>query len=109
MARGVALAFRVIMRVAARGTAAESDIVAKIDKTIATMAGHVTDFGGRDAGIGHREVGDVIVGANGRPIRNLSDFVAQLEAVGLGSSIDLTVVRDGRQRSVSVAVTDIGP
>lgn len=54
-------------------------------------------------------VGDVIVGANGRPIRNLSDFVAQLEAVGLGSSIDLTVVRDGRQRSVSVAVTDIGP
>lgn len=52
-------------------------------------------------------VGDVIIAANGQPIRDLSDFVAQLESVGIGNEVDLTVLRDGRRRSVDVEVTDI--
>ena len=52
-------------------------------------------------------VGDVIIAANGQPVRDLSDFVAQLETVGIGNSVDLTILRDGRRRSVDVEVTDI--
>lgn len=52
-------------------------------------------------------LGDIIIAANGQPVRTLSDFVGQLESVGIGNEIELTVVRNGRRRSVAVEVTDI--
>ncbi|WP_230530285.1 S1C family serine protease [Microvirga roseola] len=53
------------------------------------------------------QVGDVIVAANGAPVRHLSDLTNQLEKVGIGGTIALTVVRDGRSRTVDVAVEDM--
>lgn len=54
------------------------------------------------------EIGDVIVGANGRPVRRLSDLIAILDQVGVGRTVDLTVDRGGRTQTVQVEVSDMG-
>jgi S1-C subfamily serine protease len=54
------------------------------------------------------ELGDVIVSANGQPARRLSDLTDQLEAVGVGREIELSVKRNGRPMTVRVKVEDIG-
>jgi 2-alkenal reductase len=41
-------------------------------------------------------------------VRRLSDLTDQLERVGVGSSVALTVRREGRSRTVDVAIVDIG-
>lgn len=53
-------------------------------------------------------LGDVIVAANGRPVNRLSDLTSELERVGIGNAVTLSIVRDGRKRDVSLAVQDIG-
>ncbi len=53
-------------------------------------------------------LGDVIVAANGRPVNRLSDLTSELERVGIGNAISLSIVRDGRKRDVSLTVQDIG-
>lgn len=60
-------------------------------------------------GIGQAgELGDVIVSANGQPARRLSDLTDQLEAVGVGREIELSVKRNGRPMTLRVRVEDIG-
>jgi S1-C subfamily serine protease len=54
------------------------------------------------------QLGDVIVSANGQPTRRLSDLTDQLEAVGVGREIELSVKRDGRSSTVRVKVEDVG-
>jgi S1-C subfamily serine protease len=54
------------------------------------------------------ELGDVIVSANGQPARRLSDLTDQLESVGVGREIELSVKRNGRPMTVRVKVEDIG-
>jgi 2-alkenal reductase len=51
--------------------------------------------------------GDIIVAANGRPVRLSSDLTDVLETTGVGNSITLTVVNGGNRRDVSVRVVDI--
>jgi 2-alkenal reductase len=53
-------------------------------------------------------VGDVIVAANGHPVRRLADLTEQLTQVGVGHSIDLKVQNGGSTRTVQVEVADIG-
>ena len=53
------------------------------------------------------EIGDIIIGAGGRPVQRLADFTAAMEAAGLGAGIDLTIERDGRTRRVRVTTTDV--
>ena len=53
------------------------------------------------------EIGDVIIGVNGRPVRRLSDLTQELERVGVGRPVELTVDRDGSQRRVRVDVADV--
>src|SRR3954453_9087395 len=53
-------------------------------------------------------LGDVIVSANGQPARRLSDLTDQLEAVGVGREIELSVKRNDRPTTVRVKVEDIG-
>jgi 2-alkenal reductase len=53
------------------------------------------------------ELGDVIVSANGQPARRLSDLTDQLEALGVGREIELSVKRNGRPLTVRVKVEDI--
>ena len=54
------------------------------------------------------KVGDVIVAVNGKPVRRLPDLVQELERVGVGKRVSLTVQRDGRQRTVELDVMDVG-
>ena len=51
--------------------------------------------------------GDVIIAANGNPIRSTFDLTNLLEQVGIGKSIALTVKRDGRAMTVPVDIVDI--
>jgi 2-alkenal reductase len=51
--------------------------------------------------------GDVIVAANGIPIRSAFDLTNLFERVGIGNSIMLTVKRDGRAITMPVDIIDI--
>jgi 2-alkenal reductase len=51
--------------------------------------------------------GDVIVAANGIPIRTPFDLTNLFERVGIGKSIALTVKRDGRAMTMPVDIVDI--
>jgi len=53
-------------------------------------------------------LGDVIVEANGKPVRHLADLTDQLEQVGIGHKIKLTVRQNGQDRTVEADVVDIG-
>ena len=52
-------------------------------------------------------LGDVIVKAGGRPVQTITALAVALEAAGVGKEIELTVVRDGRERMVRLRVMDI--
>jgi 2-alkenal reductase len=54
------------------------------------------------------EIGDIIVGVNGRPVRRLSDLTEELERIGVGQSLQLLIERDGRRTTVPVEVADVG-
>jgi 2-alkenal reductase len=55
-----------------------------------------------------RQLGDVIVGVNGKPVRRLPDLAEELERVGVGKRVTLAIKRGGRDMSVDVEVMDIG-
>ncbi len=52
-------------------------------------------------------LGDVITEVNGRPVQTIAEFAAALDEAGIGNEIDLTVLRNGRERTVRLRVTDI--
>jgi len=52
--------------------------------------------------------GDVIVGANGKPVRRLADLIQELERIGVGKRVTLAIKRDGRDTTVDVDVIDVG-
>ncbi len=52
--------------------------------------------------------GDIIVAANGAPIRSLDDLSDQIEQAGIGSTIELSTQRDGKPKTVRMRVADIG-
>ena len=54
------------------------------------------------------EIGDIIVGVNGKPVRRLSDLTAELERAGVGQPVELTIERDGRPMNVRIDVADVG-
>src|SRR4051794_525197 len=53
-------------------------------------------------------LGGVITAANGKAVRRLSDLIEQLEAVGVGREIELSVKRGDRSTTVRVKVEDVG-
>jgi 2-alkenal reductase len=53
-----------------------------------------------------KAVGDIIVGANNQPVRRFADLAEQLEAVGLGNRIQLTILRGKNRGTVPVDVVD---
>lgn len=53
------------------------------------------------------DLGDVIVGVNGRKVETLSSFAAELDRVGVGNAVELTIVRDKKERRVRVNVIDL--
>jgi 2-alkenal reductase len=57
----------------------------------------------RDTG----RLGDVIVAVNGRRVDTVSTFVVELDRAGIGNDVDLTVLRDKKERHVKVQVIDL--
>ena len=53
------------------------------------------------------ELGDVIVGVEGEPVRRLADLAEALERRGIGARVDIVVERDGRTRTVEIEVADV--
>ena len=75
----------------------------------ATIAGSPAEAAGIQ-GVGpYGEIGDIIVGAAGEPVRRLADLAEVLERHGVGARVALRVERNGRTRTVEVAVADVSP
>ncbi len=53
-------------------------------------------------------LGDVIVQAEGEPVRRLADLTRALDRIGVGNNIALTVQRGDNTMQVSVSIEDIG-
>lgn len=53
-------------------------------------------------------IGDVIVQADGKPVHRLSDLTDQIEQVGAGKSIRISVKRGAQTRDLAVDIVDIG-
>jgi serine protease Do len=53
------------------------------------------------------EPGDVIVGYNGKPIRNRDELVAMVTATKPGTTVPVRVVRDRQERTISVTVEEL--
>jgi S1-C subfamily serine protease len=53
-------------------------------------------------------LGDVIMAVDGHPVRNLTELTEQLEQIGVGKTVELSIKRDGGTKSVQVQVDDIG-
>jgi S1-C subfamily serine protease len=52
-------------------------------------------------------LGDVITAADGKPVRRLSDLTDQLEQIGAGKTVRLSIKRGSQTRDVEVAIVDI--
>jgi 2-alkenal reductase len=52
-------------------------------------------------------LGDVIVAVNGNAVRNFADLTDQLEQVGVGKTVELSIKRAGATKSVQIQVADI--
>ncbi len=52
-------------------------------------------------------LGDRIVAVNGKPVRSEDDLLDAFEAAGVGATVTLRVVRDGRGRDVRVPLVPI--
>ncbi len=55
------------------------------------------------------ELGDVIVGVNGRSVTRLSDLLGELEKAGVGQALALDILRRGRTERLRVEIADLGP
>jgi S1-C subfamily serine protease len=53
-------------------------------------------------------LGDVITEVNNKPVRRLSDLTDEIEQIGAGRSVKLTVKRGSQSRSLDVDIVDIG-
>jgi S1-C subfamily serine protease len=52
-------------------------------------------------------LGDVIVGAKGKPVGSVADLSAVLDRVGIGNRARLTIIRAGTRQEVAATVLDI--
>jgi 2-alkenal reductase len=53
-------------------------------------------------------IGDIIVGIDGESVSRLPALTERLEQVGVGGTVELSLLRDGQRRTIRVAVADIG-
>ncbi|MGY2047563.1 S1C family serine protease [Methylobacterium sp. JK268] len=54
------------------------------------------------------EIGDVIIGVNNRPVHRLADLTAAIQQAGVGQTLELTILRGGRTRTLPVTTADMG-
>ncbi len=54
-----------------------------------------------------RQLGDVITHVNGKAVRTVADIAALLQNAGVGSQVEITILRGSASRAVMVTVMDI--
>jgi len=54
-----------------------------------------------------RTLGDVIISANNKPVRRLADLTDEIEQVGVGGKVALTLERGGTSTTVTLDVVDV--
>jgi S1-C subfamily serine protease len=64
--------------------------------------------GTRRLPFGRWQLGDVIVGIGGKPVRSSADVLLALEERKAGETVDVEIVRDGRRSTARVALGDGG-
>jgi S1-C subfamily serine protease len=62
----------------------------------------------RGVDFGSGALGDVIVQADGKPVHRLSDLTDQIEQIGAGKSIRISLKRGSQTRDISIDIVDIG-
>jgi len=62
----------------------------------------------RDVDMRNGALGDVIVSVNGKPVQRLSDLTNELDEIGVGSEVNLGILRNNRIEAVTVSVADVG-
>jgi 2-alkenal reductase len=55
------------------------------------------------------ELGDVITAVDGKQVHRLSDLTDQIEQVGVGKKVRLSLKRGSQTRDLEVAIVDINP
>jgi 2-alkenal reductase len=55
----------------------------------------------------NRTLGDIITHVNGKAVRTVAELASELESGGIGNTVDLTIIRQGRSLSVQVRVMDM--
>ena len=69
------------------------------------LVGAVSSGGAADkAGI---EPGDVIVGYNGKPVKNSNELVSMVTATKPGTTVPVRIVRDGKEQTINVTVDEL--
>ena len=53
------------------------------------------------------EPGDVIVGYNGKPVKNSNELVSMVTATRPGTSVPVRVMRDGKEQTINVTVDEL--
>ena len=59
------------------------------------------------ASLKHLEPGDVIVGYNGKPIRNRDELVSMVTATRPGTTVPMRIVRDRQEQTISITVEEL--
>lgn len=54
-------------------------------------------------------LGDVIIAANGKPVRRLTDLTDQLELIGVGKTIEVIINRGTTKLTMTIEIVDVGP
>ncbi|MBR1276271.1 S1C family serine protease [Bradyrhizobium sp. AUGA SZCCT0283] len=62
----------------------------------------------RGVDFGSGALGDVIVQADGKPVHRLSDLTDQIEQIGAGKSIRISLKRGSQTRDINIDIVDIG-
>jgi 2-alkenal reductase len=76
---------------------------------IRTVPGSPAERAGlRGANLQTGQLGDVIVAVNGKPVRRRAELTELLEGAGVGSTVQLEIMRGGGRTTVAVEVADIG-
>lgn len=64
----------------------------------------VPDSAADEAGI---KAGDIIIEVNGKPIKGFFELRAKISSIGSGNSVDLTLLRDGDEKEVTVMLKSL--
>ncbi len=54
-----------------------------------------------------RQIGDIIIAVDNKPVQDLGEFSNALERAGIGNTVSLTIIRNNQKRTVKVTVADI--